>query len=256
MNNQQHDRLVEWILASHLDGTLGRGSLDDVCERASVAVGFDVDHMDYIAGRRDSRCARVMGAAIGDGHDLMIEHPVPVPPAPKGERLPRLRLAPLTTPLAELDPTEARRVLVALVVEAASLSCAVSRDDLLKPGQGFREVSAARNIIAFTLSGLVPDETPHGVAMLLSELFGLSEQTWHTRLDRRACAKSDRLAALVLEVDDMLDAIGVEPLRGAVVRKIGRPRKSQAPAGHSGGNQPRVAVRGSAGACDSSGGAR
>lgn len=245
MNTQQHNRLVEWIIDAHKRRALGPSSIADVCASASVATGLDVTFVDYIAARRDSRCVRAMGPAVGDAHDLLTTE---TRTAKRRDRRRPMR--------------ESREPAIALVNSIAATACAELRmGGVPKPLTGHRgesSITCARRIVWSAARRLLPDETDRGVAKVIADAVGGGVDGWTGVNPCSAMLQlvADRIVASHQPIRGKLDwSTGVQDELGRVSRQPGRPRKSLAPGGRSGVASPLVAANGLSGAGDLSGGA-
>lgn len=242
MNNWQRDRLVEWIIDARRAGALGNGSLADVCERAAKAVGFAVDVMDYIAARRDTRCTREMGPAIGDAHDLMSTSEQSEPPRDKRRK-----------PRGDREPA------IVLAQDIAAAACsAMGLDHVPRPlkGQGGPgAIARVRRIVRDAALCLLPDETGLGVSRVLADALGGDADPWSKvkPCDDELREISDRIVAARTPILGKLDwSTGVRS--EVCCGQPCRPIESMAPGGGSDDTAPRVAALDLPGAIDSSGG--
>lgn len=203
--------LIDWIVAQRRDGTLGPSSLDDLCRRASEAIGSPVSVDDYIAARQDRLCCAVLGGMVGkvvsaeSGDSLLLA----ADRRRGGSVGPRQRRKRGETP-SSAEEIEERRELVRSVLAVASK---IHRADLSQRSPSPRSpVAMARDLALQSLALLLPDETDHGVGRLLEEVSGGSVAAWTKLMRRRRNPQlraAERIAAAHVEI------------RGRLVRPVG-----------------------------------
>ncbi len=215
MNNQQHDRLVEWIIEAHRAGTLGSSAMSDLCARASKVVGFAVDVMDYIAARQDRACVVQLGRAVSGAVcpefvDERVYNAARQRGGQAGTRKVREPKAPISTP----EELEARLTLVRAVVEVACREHGTHLGQ--RASRTYSPVCLARDLIVQALQPLIPDETPHGLASLLAQAVGGSIASWRQQCTRRRNLQGDTARRIAAEHT---------PIRGRIVRPQGAAAK-------------------------------
>lgn len=203
--------LVDWIVAQCRDGTLGPSSVDDICRRASKAIGKPVSIDDYLAARQDRLCCVLVGPAVGgavcpESGDERVYIAARQRGGQAGSRKARAPKKPISTP----EEIEARLSLVRAVVESACREHGTHLGQ--KASRSYAPVVMARDLTVQVLQRLLPDETPHGIAMLLSRAVGGTKASWRQQCNRRRNLQVDTARRIAAEHS---------PIHGAIVRPHG-----------------------------------